>query len=111
MKWTELEIRTLGELWRCASAGVVPERVSQAESAMDLFSGLWAICQFSMRSQSARIWEHLPMGAGVPPLVAADVNRGQGIELLPIKARTNVVQAAYWLMQEWPGRSRHREEG
>ena len=89
-------------LWRCASAGVVPPELRQAENSIEVFSGLWTMCQLLIRHQSGHLWELLPFEGSVPSFLAAVDDKSSEIELLPLAERVRVLRAAHWLLQEWP---------
>lgn len=93
------------KLWICASAGIVPEDLTQADTPSDVFTGLWALAQLLLRRRSAHTLTHVPSSVGnLPRSFSSSGKEIDQLELLPVSHRTHVLDSAYWLMQEWPQR-------
>ncbi|MFC7297907.1 TniQ family protein [Herminiimonas aquatilis] len=86
-------------LWTCANHGKVPKEISQAQNVHDVFSGLWALCQLMIRSSSSKIIKQLPAR-----MIFTLNCKSSVIELSSLKDRAQILDAAYWLMQDWPER-------
>lgn len=92
------------KLWRCAFEGVVPHEMPQARDPSELFSGLRALGQLLLRVRSAKIWSVLPMFGVAPHFETSSGIKVDELELLPVGERTRVLNAAYWMLQDWPHR-------
>lgn len=85
-------------LSRAIVTGIVPREVSQCSQIADLFDGLWCLAQLLLRRSCSRLRGVLPFGAD---------NTGstmQSVELLSLPHRKEILENAYWLMQDWPDR-------
>lgn len=85
-------------LARAIDTGLIPEEVSQCLQLPDLFDGLWSLAQLLLRRSCSRLRRVLPF----------DTDRAgstmQNVELLSLDHRKDVLENAYWLMQDWPDR-------
>lgn len=86
------------KLWRCVECGDVPAEVLQARTPKELFMGIWAISQLFIRNQSAHLLTVTPYRQAPPKIGTSK------IELADACDREALVNAAYWLLQEWPDR-------
>ncbi|MFJ3059269.1 TniQ family protein [Herbaspirillum sp. NPDC087042] len=87
------------ELWMCASTGVVPASLGQAENAQEVFAALWALSQMLLRKRSVKAWDTLDRGLGE----SLRIWEGRRyIELLPVNVRAAVVRCSYQLLSDWP---------
>ncbi len=90
-------------LWDCATTQLVPAHLKQAKNSCEVFSALWAISQLLLRKNASGIWKFFP--DDFSKFDRGKFNFGEGIntiELLPNEARRSVIDAAYWMISEWP---------
>jgi hypothetical protein len=86
-------------LWACASQGAIPGQLRQAANSGEVFSAIWTMSQMLLRQSSVKIWQVL-RGSNAGPMETWTGKRY--IELLPVQLRSQVIQAAYWLLSDWP---------
>ena len=73
-------------------------------SSLDFFNALWAFCQLMIRRKSRHIWEYMPAELRVPKQDLERLDRLNSIEQFPYFLRMQIINAAYWLLGEWPTR-------
>ncbi|STR44780.1 TniQ family protein [Iodobacter fluviatilis] len=88
--------------WSLITTEALPQSVSQIHTRADFFEGLWVLCQFLLRKPANSVWDFIPIQ--LHNKLPFYLEKKTLIEEMNINHRREVIQSAYWLMEEWPER-------